>query len=80
VYDYDMTKQETQDFLVPLKNMLDYTFSQYANQNKNHMIVAIGCTGGQHRSVSITNWLYDTYKDTYPCFKSHRDAQDGDLQ
>jgi UPF0042 nucleotide-binding protein len=80
VYDYVMTKQETQDFLVPLKNMLDYTFSQYANQNKNHMIVAVGCTGGQHRSVSITNWLYDTYKDTYPCFKSHRDAQDGDLQ
>lgn len=37
------------------------------------MIVAIGCTGGQHRSVSICNWLYDMYKETYRCFKSHRD-------
>ena len=48
-------------------------FSQYEKQNKSHMIVAIGCTGGQHRSVSICNWLYDEYKDTYRCFKSHRD-------
>ena len=73
VYDYVMDKPETQEFIVKLKDYCDFVFSQYEKQNKSHMIVAIGCTGGQHRSVSICNWLYDEYKDTYRCFKSHRD-------
>ena len=73
VYNYVMEKPETQDFIVRLKNYTDFVFESYDHQNKNHMIVAIGCTGGQHRSVSICNWVYDIYKDTYRCFKSHRD-------
>lgn len=73
VYDYVMGKQESQEFIQKLKELLDYTFASYAEQNKNHMIVAVGCTGGQHRSVTIANWLYNTYKDEYPCFVSHRD-------
>ena len=68
-----MDKPETQEFILKLKDYCDFVFSQYEKQNKSHMIVAIGCTGGQHRSVSICNWLYDEYKDIYRCFKSHRD-------
>lgn len=75
VYDYVMTKQETQNFVERLEKVLDFSFSQYAKQNKTHMIVAVGCTGGQHRSVSIANYLYDHYKDLYPCYKSHRDIE-----
>ena len=73
VYDYVMDKEVTKDFIKRLKSYCDFVFKQYEKQNKSHMIVAIGCTGGQHRSVSICNWLYATYKDTYRCFKSHRD-------
>ncbi len=73
VYSYVMDKKETQDFIARLKSYLDFVFLNYDAQNKNHMIVAIGCTGGQHRSVSICNWAYDTYKKQYHCFKSHRD-------
>lgn len=73
VYDYVMEKPETQEFIGRLKSYCDFVFSEYEKQNKSHMIIAVGCTGGQHRSVSICNWLYDTYKDTYRCFKSHRD-------
>lgn len=79
VYDYVMEKKETQDFIVHLKNYLDYVFKSYDEQNKSHMIVSIGCTGGQHRSVSICNWLYDQYKDKYRCFKSHRDIGDDEV-
>lgn len=79
VYDYVMDKKETQDFIVYLKNYLDYVFKNYDEQNKSHMIVCIGCTGGQHRSVSICNWLYDQYKDKYRCFKSHRDIGDDEV-
>lgn len=40
-------------------------------------MVAIGCTGGHHRSVTITNWLYSHYRDQYTCYKSHRDKKVG---
>ncbi len=73
VYDYVMEKEETKEFIGRLKNYCDFVFSSYEKQNKSHIIVAVGCTGGQHRSVSICNWLYSTYKDKYRCFKSHRD-------
>ena len=76
VYDYVMEKEETQQFIKYLKDYLDYVFKCYDEQNKSHMIVSIGCTGGQHRSVSICNWLFDQYKDQYQCFKSHRDIGD----
>ncbi len=73
VYNYVIDAQDTQEYLVYLKQMMDYVLSNYRKQNKAHMIVSIGCTGGQHRSVSICNWLYDHYKKEYKCFKSHRD-------
>lgn len=74
VYKYVMERQETRDYVERLKNYLDFVFESYRSQNKNHMIVAIGCTGGQHRSVSVCNWLYDHYKDGYKTFRFHRDA------
>ncbi len=73
VYRYVMEDSHTIEFCEKLKNTLDYTFKEYSSQNRSQLIVAIGCTGGCHRSVSICNWLYDTYKLTYRCFKSHRD-------
>lgn len=75
VYDYVMKASQTQDYIRHVKSMLDYVFAQYRMQNKNHLTIAIGCTGGQHRSVSIANWLYRHYRDQYKCFISHRDAR-----
>lgn len=79
VYDYVMEKEETKEFVERLKSYLDFVFDAYDKQNKSHMIVCIGCTGGQHRSVSICNWLYDQYKGKYRCFKSHRDIGDDEV-
>ena len=76
VYNYVMTASETKEFVKRLSDYLDFTFESYDRQNKSHMIVAVGCTGGQHRSVSICNYLFDKYKDKYRCFKSHRDIDD----
>ncbi len=73
VYDYVMNSEETQECLRQLQRFLDYAFVQYKNEGKNHLTVGIGCTGGQHRSVSIANWLYDHYSKTYTCYKAHRD-------
>ncbi|MBF0579638.1 RNase adapter RapZ [Erysipelotrichaceae bacterium RD49] len=73
VYKYVMEREETREYIDRLSKYLDFVFDSYRVQNKNHMIVAIGCTGGQHRSVSVCNWLFDHYKEDYKAFKSHRD-------
>ena len=77
VYEYVMEFDQTKEYTQYLQSFLDFVFVQYRKQNKNHMTVAIGCTGGHHRSVSITNWLYEHYKRKYQCYKSHRDIKVG---
>jgi UPF0042 nucleotide-binding protein len=76
VYNYVMDKPETQEFIKRLLAFTDYAFEQYVKEGKNHFTVAIGCTGGQHRSVTITNFLYDHYKEKYNCYKEHRDEKE----
>ena len=76
VYDYVMDKPETQEFIQRLLAFTDYAFEQYTKEGKNHFTVAIGCTGGQHRSVTIANYLYDVYKRRYNCYLDHRDQKE----
>lgn len=73
VYDYVMEKNETKEFVAKLIEFLDFSFERYVLEGKNHFTVAIGCTGGQHRSVTITNYLYEKYSEKYNCYKEHRD-------
>ena len=75
VYDYVIEKKETQRFIKKLKSFLDYAFKEYIREGKNHFTVAIGCTGGKHRSVSLVNWAYENYGKEYRCFKDHRDLE-----
>lgn len=76
VYDYVIQDEDTQILLERMTQYLDYTFEQYKNENKHHLTIAIGCTGGQHRSVSIANWLYKYYQKEFTVFKNHRDIKD----
>lgn len=75
VYEYVMQFEQTQQFLTRLSSFLDYLFEQYEAEGKTHLTVGIGCTGGQHRSVSVTNWLYEHYLKEYNCYKGHRDKK-----
>ena len=76
VYNYVMEKEETKDFIKRLLSFTDYMFNEYAKEGKNHFTVAIGCTGGQHRSVTIANFLYNHYKDIYRSYIDHRDIKE----
>ena len=58
-----------------LHDYIDYVLTQYEKQKRSHLTIAVGCTGGHHRSVTIANWLHDLYKDRYQCFLSHRDIK-----
>ena len=73
VYDYIMEKEETKEYLVLLTQFLEYSLDKYKAEGKNHTTVAIGCTGGQHRSVALANYLHDKFLDKYKCLKHHRD-------
>jgi UPF0042 nucleotide-binding protein len=75
VYDYVMESAETKRFIKKLQTFLDYAFKQYDKEGKNHFTVGIGCTGGQHRSVSLVNYLQTHYSDRYVCYKDHRDIE-----
>ncbi|AMC92546.1 ATP-binding protein [Erysipelothrix larvae] len=76
VYDYVINDEKTAELLKHLTDYLDFALQSAKVENRNHLTVAIGCTGGQHRSVSVTNWLFDHYHNQYVTFKNHRDAKE----
>lgn len=74
VYDYVMEKPETQKFVEKMLDLLDYLLKEYEKEGKMHLIIGIGCTGGQHRSVTLTNFFTDYYSQYYHVHRLHRDA------
>ena len=74
VYDYVIEKEETQEFISRMTSWLDYLFENYEKEGKMHLVVGIGCTGGQHRSVTLTNYFADYYGQRYQVHRLHRDA------
>ena len=69
-----MQGEEGGTFLRLTKDLFDFLIPNYRIEGKTGIVVAIGCTGGKHRSVTLTNALYDIYKDSgYGCKKFHRD-------
>ncbi len=74
VYDYVMEQPETAEFTKRIEDLLDYLFVQYEKEGKMHVIVGVGCTGGQHRSVTLANYLSSVYDKKYQVHCLHRDA------
>ncbi len=60
-----------------LHPLLDYMLPQYLAEGKSHLVVAVGCTGGRHRSVAIAQHLTERYQRTpeYVVQVIHRDAE-----
>jgi len=73
VKEYVMNGENTKEFLDTIIKYLDLTFKSYDGNDRRHLMVCVGCTGGQHRSVTIANYLFNHYKDIYKCYLSHRE-------
>ena len=74
VHDYVMKYEESNIFLNKLLDMVNFLIPNYIKEGKNHLVIAIGCTGGKHRSVTLANELYNSLnKLQYSTIITHRD-------
>ena len=58
IRDYVMQGGTGQAFLDKLYDMVDFPLPNYIGEGKNQLVIAVGCTGGKHRSVAMANALY----------------------
>ena len=75
VQEYVLNNERADVFLEKLTGMIDFLLPNYIWEGKNHLVIAIGCTGGKHRSVTLANCLYDFVKkqEQYGVRIEHRD-------
>lgn len=74
VQDYVMNDEISKSFLNKLTSFLEFLLPNYIKEGKTNIVVSIGCTGGQHRSVTIANKIAETFeKNGYRVTLIHRD-------
>lgn len=73
VYDYVMSFDETELFYNKFLDLLQTVLPGYIKEGKSSLTIAIGCTGGQHRSVALTERLSGALKENYKVNVTHRD-------
>mgnify|MGYP002611105473 CR=1 FL=1 len=74
VSDYVFSFQQTHDYMAKLRDLLAFTLPLYAEEGKTELVIAVGCTGGHHRSVAVTHALAGDIRDLgYRVRENHRD-------
>ena len=64
---------EAQELLSRLRSLLEYLIPNYAREGKAYLTVALGCTGGRHRSVALVEELAELLGSGVEVVVSHRD-------
>ena len=78
VRDYALRRDAGQEFLDRVTGLLEFLIPQYVEEGKYTLTVAVGCTGGRHRSVAIAQWLYEELRDKgHNVVIRHRDIEKG---
>lgn len=73
---YVLGQSICQDFRRHLDQLLGFLMPHYRDEGKSYLTIAIGCTGGRHRSVSIVEDLYASFPDQKVSLrKNHRDVE-----
>ena len=82
VQDYVMSFEDADIFLQKLTDMIQFLIPNYIKEGKYRLVIAIVCTGGKHRSVTLANELYSRMKDKghYGIKLYHRDMEKSSLQ
>lgn len=78
VKDFIFNYQQTRDYMQKLEELLAFSLPLYFEEGKTSLIIAVGCTGGRHRSVAVAKELGDyVAKRGYPTMVNHRDMSRG---
>lgn len=73
VSSYVLKQPETQKFIEKLADLFGFLLPQYKREGKSQLVIAIGCTGGQHRSVTLAEHFAKALKEEFVTHVSHRD-------
>ena len=75
VYRYVMDNDVAREFACKLEDMVKFLIPNYAKEGKTSLVIAVGCTGGKHRSVTLARVLYERLLETkeYGIRLEHRD-------
>lgn len=66
--------QQTLDFMKHLENLVSFLLPRYVEEGKAALVIAVGCTGGHHRSVAVTRALAEFIRQKgYQAAENHRD-------
>ena len=80
VAEYIAEKPITQEFLKRLDNLIEFLVPQYVKEGKSQLVIAVGCTGGMHRSVFIAKHIFDLVSSNgYTVNLEHRDLMKNDV-
>lgn len=81
IQDYVMKFPEAGQFLDKVEALIAFLLPFYIREGKSQLVVAIGCTGGKHRSVTMVNQLVGYFQNEgWLCSASHRDIESGYLE
>jgi UPF0042 nucleotide-binding protein len=76
IQDYVMGFEAANVFLEKIDDLIKFLLPNYVEEGKNSLVIAIGCTGGKHRSVTLANAIAERLKRTeYGCKVEHRDIE-----
>ncbi len=76
VQDFVLNHEQTQTFLNKIIDLLEYLIPYYKEEGKNQLVIAIGCTGGKHRSVTIAEVISKRLKNlNHRVLTHHRDIE-----
>lgn len=78
---YIEEKPATQEFLKRVDSLLEFLIPQYVKEGKSQLVIAIGCTGGMHRSVYVAGHIFSLLvKKGYNANLEHRDLMKNDVR
>lgn len=74
VSSYVLKWTDTQKFNEKMIDLFQFLIPQYEKEGKQQLIIAIGCTGGQHRSVTLVEYYASVFADKWHTHRTHRDV------
>lgn len=73
VSSYVLKQEDAQTLITKLSDLFEFIIPRYKNEGKTQLVIAFGCTGGQHRSVTLAEYYGQSLVKLAPTVVSHRD-------